>query len=427
MKPIMNVNIKSEVGRLRGVILHAPGAEVASMSPTETAEALYSDIINLSVARREYKLISQVLGMVSNTYEVKDLLCNVLEDENHKLKVLDRLEKVEPSLSSKSNGVSLKSRLMRCGAEELSRLLIEGVLLERDNVERFFSRDRYALVPMYNFFFTRDASMAIGNHVLVGRMASPVRDREAVIMKSIFDFTSEFRTSTIDLSIHEKAGMHNLTIEGGDVLVLRNDVILVGCGMRTSAAAIDALIEEIVRYSTSHDIHLIVQELPHTLESFIHLDMVFTMLDRHTCMAYKPVVFSHGKLRTAHVTLSGGRMAGIKAEDNLLSALSSVGMELEPIFCGGEDHVYRQREQWHSGANFFAVAPGKVLGYARNKFTIEEMNRAGYDIFSDTDVVEGRVDLSKSNKFVVTFDVAELTRGGGGLRCMTMPFNRDDL
>lgn len=427
MKPIMNVNIKSEVGQLRGVILHAPGAEVASMSPTETSEALYSDIINLSVARREYKLISQVLGMVSNTYEVKDLLCNVLEDENHKMKVLDRLEKVEPSLSSKSNGVSLKSRLMRREAEELSRLLIEGVLLERDNIERFFSRDRYALVPMYNLFFTRDAAMAIGNRVLAGRMASPVRDRESVLMKSIFDFTTEFRTSTIDLSVHEKPGMHNLTIEGGDVLVLRSDVILVGCGMRTSAAAIDALIDEVVRYSTGRVIHVIVQELPHTIESFIHLDMVFTMLDIHTCMVYKPVIFSHGKLRTAHVTLSDGCMAGIRGEDNLLSALASVGMELEPVFCGGEDHVYRQREQWHSGANFFAVAPGKVLGYARNRFTLEEINRAGYDIFKDTDVVDGHVDLNRSEKYVITFDVSELTRGGGGLRCMTMPFNRDDL
>lgn len=424
MKPLMNVCLNSEIGQLRGVILHSPGSEVSSMSPSEISGALYSDIINTSIAHNEYYRISSVLSMLATTYEVTDLLENILKDEKLKMEVLKRIEESEPVIGECYHGVSLKDRLMDTDAKELAMMLVEGVELERDNVQRFFSRDRYALSPMYNFFFTRDASMAIGDKVLSGRMANKVRDRESVLMKAIFDLTPEFNTETIDLSGYDKGEERRVTIEGGDFLVVSDNVLIIGCGVRTSAKAIDALIEELMKNYERKDFHVLIQELPHSPESFIHLDMVFTLLDRNYCMVYEPVIFSHGQYRVAHVHVAGGRLVSITEEENLVLALNGLGFELEPIYCGGKTPVGQQREQWHSGANFFAVAPGKVMGYARNHRTVEAMNNAGFDIFRAIDIIDGKVDLNSSQKYFITIEVSELTRGGGGIRCMTMPINR---
>ncbi len=427
MNPILNVKVYSEVGRLRGVIIHSPGAEVSSMAPTETEGALFSDIINMSVAHREYAMISDILSRFATTYEVRDLLAQVLEDASSKQKVLDRIEAIEPSINEKKHGRRLKDLLLDTDARTLAGLLVEGVEFDRDNVERFFSKDRYLLVPMYNFFFTRDSSMSVGRNVLAGRMANAVRERESVIMKSIFDFTPEFQTEVMDVSPYDRGGDRKVTVEGGDVLMLREDVIVVGCGLRTTPRAIDAFIDQLARKAGGREVHVFVQELPRSLESFIHLDMVFTMVDKDKCVIYEPVIRNNRQYRTLHVRICDGRQAGVKQEPGLLEALETVGMELKPIFCGGDTVVNQQREQWHSGANFFAVGPGKVLGYARNYYTAEAMNKAGFEIIKAADVIDGKVDANAHDKFFITLDVSELARGGGGLRCMTMPVHRDDV
>ena len=427
MNPIVNVKVYSEVGRLRGVIIHSPGAEVSSMAPTETEGALFSDIINMSVAHREYAMISDILSRFATTYEVRDLLAQVLEDASSKQKVLDRIEAIEPSINEKKHGRRLKDLLLDTDARTLAGLLVEGVEFDRDNVERFFSKDRYLLVPMYNFFFTRDSSMSVGRNVLAGRMANAVRERESVIMKSIFDFTPEFQTEVMDVSPYDRGGDRKVTVEGGDVLMLREDVIVVGCGLRTTPRAIDAFIDQLARKAGGREVHVFVQELPRSLESFIHLDMVFTMVDKDKCVIYEPVIRNNRQYRTLHVRICDGRQAGVKQEPGLLEALRTVGLELKPIFCGGDTVVNQQREQWHSGANFFAVGPGKVLGYARNYYTAEAMSKAGFEIIKAADVIDGKVDVNGCGKFFITLDVSELARGGGGLRCMTMPVHRDDL
>ena len=127
MNAIVEVNVRSEIGELNGVIIHTPGEEVENMTPENAERALYSDIINLSIARDEYKQIYGVLSKLTRTYEVKDLLCNILKDENVKLEVLNRIEAIEPFIGEQAPKGSLKDQLMQEKPEELSRLLIEGV------------------------------------------------------------------------------------------------------------------------------------------------------------------------------------------------------------------------------------------------------------------------------------------------------------
>ena len=425
MSKIVEVNVQSEIGKLNGVILHTPGEEVENMTPENAERALYSDILNLSIARKEYKQLSEVLGKITKTYQVKDLLTNILKDDAIKLEVLNRIEKIEPFIAETTPKGSIKDQLLDENAEDLARLLIEGVEMKRDTLTKFLNKDWYDLRPLHNFFFTRDASMSMYNEVLIGRMANAVRDREAIIMQSIFDFTPGFNTKTLSLNT-ESDPLRKLTIEGGDVQIARDDILVIGNGMRTSTRAIDALMYNFINRNEDKVQHILVQELPHSPESFIHLDMVFTFLDKDKCMVYEPLIMSPGNYQTVHIKIQHGKLISIRREKTLLHALKKLGMDLEPVYCGGEDETWNmEREQWHSGANFFCVAPGKVLGYARNNYTVEAMNNAGFEIIRANDVISNKVDLSKYEKYMITIEGSELPRGGCGARCMTMPINRD--
>ena len=425
MSKIVEVNVQSEIGKLNGVILHTPGEEVENMTPENAERALYSDILNLSIARKEYKQLSEVLGKITKTYQVKDLLTNILKDDAIKLEVLNRIEKIEPFIAETTPKGSIKDQLLDENAEDLARLLIEGVEMKRDTLTKFLNKDWYDLRPLHNFFFTRDASMSMYNEVLIGRMANAVRDREAIIMQSIFDFTPGFNTKTLSLNT-ESDPLRKLTIEGGDVQIARDDILVIGNGTRTSTRAIDALMYNFINRNEDKVQHILVQELPHSPESFIHLDMVFTFLDKDKCMVYEPLIMSPGNYQTVHIKIQHGKLISIRREKTLLHALKKLGMDLEPVYCGGEDETWNmEREQWHSGANFFCVAPGKVLGYARNNYTVEAMNNAGFEIIRANDVISNKVDLNKYEKYMITIEGSELPRGGGGARCMTMPINRD--
>jgi arginine deiminase len=146
------------------------------------------------------------------------------------------------------------------------------------------------------------------------------------------------------------------------------------------------------------------------------------------CMIYEPVIMKMNKYQTVHIYAEGGKVKSISEKENLPAALKQLGMDLEPLLCGGGSDIWLQeREQWHSGANFFSVGPGKVIGYARNIHTINELNKAGFEVIKASDVIKERVNLADYQKYVITIEGNELSRGGGGARCMTMPVRRKQL
>ena len=410
------VNVASETGRLRAVLLSRPGIEVERMTPQNAAQALYSDILDKPTVDKEYALFSGILERWTQVYYVRDILEVLLNDDKVRRQLVVDSLRHDRRTSQMKNGEELFERLMSLSPSDLARVLIEG--LERENWDGF-SDDRYLLKPLYNLFFTRDASSTVFDRVLINSMSFEVRERETLIYEAIFRHF--FGVELLNASQWNPLA-HT---EGGDVHIAAPDLLCIGEGIRTNSKGIDYLAQTFAR--EREHFNILVQELPYEPESFIHLDMVFTFLGKHQCMAFEPMLKKEGLFAgkaTTLISIDGGKVTYHEVP-NILDGLKRLGWDMEPVICGGSDSWMQLREQWHSGANFFSLGDGKIIGYRRNTRTIDALDRAGFAVLNAEDIVSGKADMTKYDKFVGAFPGSELPRAGGGARCMTMPILRD--
>lgn len=410
------VRVTSEIGPLEAVICHTPGPEVLAVTPETTAAYLYDDIIDLETARREHHHFKAILSHFCTVYEVRDLLEEILD-----------LPEVRPFLIERVMDVArsepLARHLLEMPARDLVGMFIEGrEVQEPGPLQRFLNVEIYELPPLPNLFFTRDAAIVVGEGVIIGSMRYNVRWTEEILMKALFTYHPLLRNRGLiyDGSEERRAGY---TIEGGDIHVLRPDLVMVGLSQRSSPGAFDSIAERLVRQAGVRDILVVV--LP-PARSMIHLDMIFTMIDREHAVIYPPTFI--GPERCAVLHYRAGKR-GMREMPDLFTALREVDLPLEPIFCGGHRRIFQDREQWSSGCNFVALRPGLILGYARNESTYAELQReAGYRIVDGIEFLTGDdVEVGEDEKVAITFEGGELVRGGGGSRCMTLPVRRRDI
>lgn len=405
------IHVHSEIGKLKDVILHRPGMEIEQMTPSNSHEALYSDILNLPLVTQEYAQFEGVLAKFCNAHQLTDLLAQSLESEENRINLIK-------SVLTKENSEFLMPEMMSLNAETLAKYLIEGYPYKKGVHPDSHSGKRYVLRPLYNLFFTRDASSSVYDSVLIHSMSTEVRSRESLIMEHIFQFHT-------DATIIKPALLsEGANTEGGDVLIAREDVLFIGNGVRTNKTGIEFLVNYFTARKTKQ--HILIQELPSKPDSFIHLDMVFNFLAKDTCICFEPLIAKANAYRATHIEIDNGKVS-YHHKNSFLEGVKDLGFDLRPLPCGGNDTWVQEREQWHSGANFFCLDDGKVIGYSRNMKTIETLNQAGFEVLQADDICSGKVNMNDHKRFVVTFNASELPRGGGGARCMTMPFVRESV
>jgi len=410
------IELNSEIGTLQTVVVHTPGQEIENMTPASATEVLYNDILNLPLALTEHAQLTGVLSSVATVIELRELLAEVLAHERVRRGLIEELTGLFDCREVFVELVEMEPRA-------LAGQLIQGTPKHPDSLARYLDPSRYAIPPLPNTFFTRDATMCLNDRVIIGSMAFRARAAEALLLKAIFKFHPRLRSGGFYYDGTAEPGSE-VTIEGGDLLVLREDLVLIGYSERTSVAGIDRLMRAIASQGPVTD--FLVVEIPKT-RATIHLDMIFTMVDRNQCVIFPPLITGARRCRSFHCRFGPGEGARIEEYPGVLEGLDALGLDLEPIACGGTDEFHQEREQWASGANFFAFGPGRILGYKHNIYTLEALSAAGFEVLDAEALLAGSASLSEHGKVVVGIDGAELSRGGGGCRCMTMPLSRAKL
>lgn len=406
----MKINVSSETNLLQSVIVHTPGKEVNLVGPEIKDELLFDDIIYEHGAREEHldmlEIFRTVMPADGQILQISELILECFHDGEARSFFIENLIKRLPEM----NLQAIEKDLRWLDAQSLYEFSVCG---------QTGALRKFTLLPSPNIMFTRDLAAVINDGIIISRAAKKARIRESLLMETLVAYHPLFET------VREKAFRlaHYDSIEGGDIVVASDKVVIIGMSERTSFSGIMKAADAIFDFGVEK---VLIVDIPKQRSS-MHLDTIFTFINEDECLVYEPAVSDRSDnvvcLSRAEQQFATYPKTSLKqAMEELLER------KITFINCGGKERINQNREQWTDGANMFAIAPGVVVGYERNTHTFEALHEHGYKVMTQFEFIETyknkKFTPSRDTRIAISFIGNELCRGRGGARCMTMPLGR---
>ncbi|MDU0567529.1 arginine deiminase [Staphylococcus haemolyticus] len=406
------IQVNSEIGRLKTVLLKRPGKELENLVPDHLSGLLFDDIPYLKVAQEEHDKFAQTLRDegVEVVY-LEKLAAEAIADKDVREQFIDDIL-AESQKTVLGHEAEIKTFFARLSDQELIDKIMAGVRKEEIELKTThlveYMDDRYPfyLDPMPNLYFTRDPQASVGRGMTINRMYWRARRRESLFMTYILKYHPRFKDADVPVWLDRNSPFN---IEGGDELILSKEALAIGISERTSAQAIERLARNIFKDESTTFKKVIAIEIPNS-RTFMHLDTVFTMIDYDKFTVHSAIFKEENNMNLFTIEYDEAKDdIKITHSNKLRETLADVlGVEkIEFIPTGNGDVIDGAREQWNDGSNTLCIRPGVVVTYDRNYVSNQLLRDKGIKVLEITG--------------------SELVRGRGGPRCMSQPLFREDI